>query len=253
MHFPILFLLSILLVSLVSLVSLVGAEPPRPHVVVVLPDDMGWGDTATYGRPLIKPPNLDRLASQGVNFTQCDSACGVCSPSRSAILTGRTPYRNGVWRHLSGNHVAHLRASEITYPKLPRGTSYETCYVGKWHLLSKQQFNHPDFPQPDDHGYDHYLYTHNNASPSHKHPDNFFRNGEPVGPTRSYSAQFVAVEAARWLTETCDPEKPFALSVWFHEPHPPITTDPKFAALYGGHENAESMATSRSWITLWGR
>ncbi|MEM7391580.1 MAG: sulfatase-like hydrolase/transferase, partial [Verrucomicrobiota bacterium] len=66
----------------------------RPNFVVFLADDMGWGDSATYGHPLIKTPNLDKLAAEGVKFTQCYSASGVCSPSRSAILTGRTPYRN---------------------------------------------------------------------------------------------------------------------------------------------------------------
>lgn len=229
------------LLALFLVVFSAQAEPQRPNVVIFLADDMGWGDSGTYGHPLIKTPNLDKLASQGVKFTQCYSACGVCSPSRSAILTGRTPYRNGVWRHLSGTHEAHLRASEITYPKLLKKIGYETCHVGKWHLLAKPQFNNPKYPQPDDHGYDHYLYTHNNASPSHENPDNFFRNGEPVGPIKSYSAQFVAAEAARWLTETRDSEKPFVLSVWFHEPHSPIATDPKFAALYDGHENSKYM------------
>lgn len=213
----------------------------RPNFVVFLVDDMGWGDSATYGHPLIQTPNLDKLASQGVKFTQCYSAAGVCSPSRSAILTGRTPYRNGVWRHLSGNHETYLRASEITYPTLLKEIGYETCHVGKWHLNSVPHFNHPDYPQPGDHGYDYWLYTHNNASPSHENPDNFFRNGDPVGPTESYSAQFVAAEAEHWLTEIRDPEKPFALSVWLHEPHSPIATDPRFQDLYGGHENAKYM------------
>ncbi len=213
----------------------------HPNIVVFVADDMGWGDSATYGHPMIKTPNLDKLASQGVKFTQFYSACGVCSPSRAAILTGRTPYRNGVWRHLSGNHEAHLRASEITYPKLLKGIGYETCHVGKWHLLSKPQFNNPDFPQPGDHGYDYWLYTHNNASPSHENPDNFFRMGEPVGETQRFSAQFVAAEAERWLTEMRDPKKPFALSVWVHEPHSPIATDSQFSDLYNGHENAKYM------------
>lgn len=221
--------------------GILSAQEERPNFVVFLVDDMGWGDSATYGHPLIKTPNLDKLAAQGVKFTQCYSACGVCSPSRSAILTGRTPYRNGVWRHLSGHHEAHLRSSEITYPTLLRKAGYQTCHVGKWHLLSKPQFNTPDFPQPGDHGYDYWLYTHNNAHPSHKNPDNFFRNGEPVGETKGYSAQIVAAEAAQWLEEKRDPEKPFALSVWIHEPHSPIATDPRFSELYDGHENAKYM------------
>ena len=215
-----------------------AAEPVRPNIVIVLADDMGWGDSATYGHKLIQTPNLDKLAAQGVKFTQCYSAAGVCSPSRSAILTGRTPYRNGVWRHLSGNHEAHLRASEITYPKLLKTIGYETCHVGKWHLSSKPQFNDDKFPQPKDHGYDYWFATHNNASPSHKNPDNFVRNGEAVGKLEGYSAPLVAAEAARWLSQVRDKSKPFALSVWFHEPHSPIATDPKFSDLYKGHENS---------------
>ena len=202
---------------------------------------MGWGDSATYGHPLIQTPNMDKLASQGVKFTQCYSASGVCSPSRSAILTGRTPYRNGVWRHLSGNHDAHLRASETTYPELLKEIGYETCHIGKWHLNSRHQFNVPEFPQPGDHGYDHWMYTHNNANPSHKNPDNFVLNGKPVGETEGYSAQIVAAEAGRWLADIRDPKKPFALSIWLHEPHSPIATDPKFQDLYNGHENAKYM------------
>lgn len=213
----------------------------KPNIVVVVADDMGWGDSATFGNELIQTPNMDKLAAQGVKLTQCYSACGVCSPSRSAILTGRTPYRNGVYRHLSGNGPAYLRTREITYIALLKEAGYDTCHVGKWHLLSRQQFNQPDYPQPDEHGYDHWMATHNNASPSHKNPDNFVRNGEPVGPTEGYSAQLVAGEAVHWLNDIRDPKKPFALSVWFHEPHTPIATDPRFQSLYDGHENSRYM------------
>lgn len=217
------------------------AEESRPNIVVFLADDMGWGDSATYGHDLIQTPNLDKLASQGVKFTQCYSAAGVCSPSRSSILTGRTPYRNGVWRHLSGNGPSHLRTSEITYPELLKKEGYETCHVGKWHLNSKQMFNKPEFPQPGDHGYDYWLYTHNNASPSHKNPKNFVRNGDEVGEMEGYSAQLVASEAQHWLKDVRDPSKPFVLSVWVHEPHLPIATDSRFQALYKGHRNGRYM------------
>lgn len=232
---------TLLLLFVIPHAFLWAAEKPKPNFVVFLADDMGWGDSATYGNELIQTPNLNKLASQGVKFTQCYSACGVCSPSRSAILTGRTPYRNGVYRHLSGNHDAHLRRSEITYPKLLKSIGYETCHVGKWHLNSKPQFNTAEYPQPGDHGYDYWMASHNNAEPSHKNPNNFVRNGKPVGELNGYSAPLIAAEAARWLREVRDVSKPFALSVWCHEPHSPIATDPKFSGQYDGHPNSKYM------------
>ena len=235
------FHLLVVIVLLVPATLFAEPTPSKPNIVVFLADDMGWGDSATYGHPLIKTPNLDKLASQGVKFTQCYSACGVCSPSRSAILTGRTPYRNGVYRHLSGNHQAHLRTSESTYPKLLKSIGYETCHVGKWHLTSKPQFNTPEYPQPGDHGYDYWMATHNNAEPSHRNPRNFVRNGNPVGELKGFSAPLVAAEAARWLSEIRDASKPFVLSVWVHEPHSPIATDPQFSGQYNGHENSKYM------------
>lgn len=233
----------LLLTSVLSVmvIFVLHVDAKSPNFVVFLADDMGWGDSATYGHPLIKTPNLDKLASQGVKLTQCYSAAGVCSPSRSAILTGRTPYRNGVWRHLSGQHPAHLRQSEITYPKLLKEKGYETCHVGKWHLNSRSQFNTAEFPQPGDHGYDYWMATHNNASPSHKNPDNFVRNGKPVGELKGYSAPLVAAEAGRWLKAIRDKSKPFVLSVWVHEPHSPIATDSKFSGMYNGHKNSTYM------------
>ena len=78
-------------------------------------------------------------------------------------------------------------------------------------------------------------------SPSHKNPDNFVRNGEPVGETEGYSAQLVAAEATHWLKDIHDQKKPFALSVWVHEPHKPIATDTRFQSMYKGHPNSKYM------------
>lgn len=220
------FLLALLLATSFPLL----APAAKPNVVVFLVDDMGWGDLACYGNKIIKSPNLDKFATEGVRFTQCYSACGVCSPSRSSILTGRTPYRNGVWRWIPGGHDTHLRESEITLPELLKEHGYDTCHVGKWHLNG--HFNSDKQPQPDDHGYNHWMATQNNAAPNHKNPTNFILNGKPMGRLEGFSAPLVAKEGVRWLREVRDKEKPFLLSVWTHEPHLPIESAEEFMKPY---------------------
>ena len=210
--------------------SNVPAAAPPPNVVLFLADDLGYGDLGCYGHPRIKTPNLDKFASQGVRLTQCYSASAVCSPSRSALLTGRTPHRNGVYTWIAENSEVHLRTSEVALPRLLRDAGYATAHVGKWHLNGK--FNNPAQPQPSDHGYDHWMATQNNAAPSHKNPTNFVRNGTPVGPLSGYSAPLVVGEALDWLTNKRDKTRPFFLAVCTHEPHLPIETDPLFQKPY---------------------
>lgn len=202
----------------------------RPNIVLFLADDLGYGDLGCYGHPIIKTPHLDAFAKQGARLTQCYSASAVCSPSRSALLTGRTPHRNGVFTWIAEGAPVHLRTSEITLPKLLRDAGYATCHVGKWHLNG--QFNQPSQPQPGDHGYQWWLATQNNAAPSHANPENFVRNGTAVGKWEGYSAPLIAAEAAQWLKTHRDPAKPFFLAVWAHEPHYPIKSDPQFKAMY---------------------
>jgi arylsulfatase A len=207
-----------------------AAAAESPNFVVFLADDMGYGDLGCYGHPVMKTPNLDQFAKQGLRLTDCYSACSVCSPSRSAILTGRTPYRNGVFTWIPEGRDVYLRKSEITVASLLKQRGYATCHVGKWHLNGK--FNSPEQPQPSDHGYDWWFATQNNAAPSHKNPTNFVRNGQPVGQLEGFSAVLAVEEAIHWLEEHRDSQKPFFLTVWTHEPHLPIESDPNFMALY---------------------
>jgi arylsulfatase A len=93
-------------------------------------------------------------------------------------------------------------------------------------------FNQPTQPQPNDHGFEHWFSTQNNALPSHRNPDNFVRNGQPAGKLDGYSAHLVVDEAIRWITAGRDRAKPFFLFVCFHEPHEPIASDPKYTQLY---------------------
>ncbi len=202
----------------------------RPNIVLILADDLGYGDLGCFGAKDIQTPHLDRLATEGLRLTSCYAGHANCSPSRTALMTGRTPTRVGVRNWIPHGSPVHLRASEMTIATLLRRAGYATCHVGKWHLTGP--FNEQGVPQPGDHGFDHWFSTQNNALPSHRHPDNFVRDGQNAGRVEGYSADIVSAEAMRWLSKDRDPQRPFFLYVCFHEPHEPIATDPKYAQLY---------------------
>lgn len=212
--------------------------PPaqRPNFLILLADDLGYGDLGCYGNSVIRTPNIDRLAREGLRLTDCYAAAANCSPARTGLMTGRTPWRVGIHNWIPAFCPMHVRRQEITVATLLRRAGYATCQVGKWHMNGGLEM--PDQPQPGDHGFDHWFSTQNNALPNHHNPDNFVADGKPVGKLAGYSAELVAGETIRWLKErqSRPPEgqeqKPFFLYVCFHEPHEPIATAPRFASLY---------------------
>jgi len=180
----------------------------------------------------VKTPALDSLAAQGVRFTDFHSGAAVCSPSRATLLTGRQHLRAGVysWIH-DVDQNSHLLEREVTLAEVLKGQGYETVHLGKWHLGIPTHKRKK--PTPSDHGFDYWFATGNNARPSHKNPMNFIRNGTPVGKTEGYACQIVVDEAIAWLDEKRDPDKPFFLNVWFHEPHAPIAAPETIVSRYG--------------------
>lgn len=203
----------------------------RPNVVVLLSDDLGYRDIGCYDGP-VKTPVLDELAAGGTRFETFYSGCAVCSPSRATLLTGRHHIRTGVysWIH-DASQDSHLLLRETTLAEVLKAAGYRTAHVGKWHLGLPTAER--DKPTPDRHGFDYWFATWNNAEPSHRNPETFIRNGEPVGKLEGYSCQLVVDEAIGWLEKGSDSGEPFFLNVWFHEPHAPIAAPDEIVSGYG--------------------
>ncbi len=151
--------------ALSVIASLVTAADPRPNIVFILADDLGWRDLSNEGSTFYQSPHIDRIAHEGMKFNRGYAACQVCSPSRASILTGKYPTKHGIttwigdasgeaWRqtkrhdsHLPADYDRNLRASEITLAQALRDGGYKTFFAGKWHLGSKGSW-------PSDHGFD---------------------------------------------------------------------------------------------------
>lgn len=131
-----------------------GGERP-PNIVILFADDLGYGDLGCYGHPSIRTPHLDRMAAEGMRFTDFYSAAEVCTPSRAALLTGRYPVRSGMAgdrrRVLFPDSSGGLPASEVTLAEALREKGYATACIGKWHLGHRPPF------LPTRHGFDRYF------------------------------------------------------------------------------------------------
>ena len=123
-------------------------EPEQPNIIVILADDLGWGDVGINGAAMIKTPHIDRIGNEGVRLTSFYAGANVCTPSRAALLTGRYPIRSGMQHVIMPHSQDGLPQSEITVPELLKEAGYATGMVGKWHL------GHSDEYWPTAHGFE---------------------------------------------------------------------------------------------------
>ena len=201
-----------------------------PNFLIILADDLGYGDLGCYNHPYIQTPNLDALAKEGMQLTDCYASAPMCSPSRAGLLTGKVPYRTGIYDWIAPDSSMHLPPQEVTIANLLKDAGYQTGHFGKWHLNGKM--NSIEQTQPFDHGFDYWFSTQYSAK--HLNPEGFFRNGYPLKP-KGYSSQIVATKAVDWLKNKWDRRKPFFQFVCFHEPHEPIMSPPDLIEKYQEH------------------
>lgn len=184
----------------------------RPNMVFIFADDWGWGDLSCHNHPYVRTPNIDRLAQEGTDFHRFTVASGVCSPSRTAVMTGHFPARYNIDGHFAWvpsnekrNMPDWLDTDLVTLPKLLQSAGYATAHFGKWHLANDMI---PDSPTPKVYGYD--TYGAFNCSGLQMPFDEDARN------------------AIRFIEKSHQAGKPFFINLWIHEPHTPHHVLPKY-------------------------
>jgi arylsulfatase B len=210
-----------------------AAPPDSPNVIIFLADDLGWHDVGDHGSE-IRTPNIDRLASQGVRFERAYSF-PVCSPTRSGLMTGRSPMRLGVaYTVIRPWSDYGVPVAERFMPQAFHDAGYQTAIMGKWHLgHSSRKF------LPRARGFDH-AYGHLNGAIdyfTHEREGglDWNRNGKSVRE-EGYSTFLLGAEAERFIKQR-DRAKPFLLYVPFNSPHAPLQAPREYIDKYAGIAN----------------
>ncbi|HBE02710.1 MAG TPA: sulfatase [Spirochaetia bacterium] len=198
----------------------------RPNIIFILMDDLGWRDLSIYGSPFYETPNLDKLAMQGMIFSDAYASCPVCSPTRASILTGKYPAGVGVTNFISHNgahpsrgrlidapYIDHLPLSEKSLASALKDGGYQTWHIGKWHLGKDQYY-------PEHHGFDI-----NIGGCYWGHPGNGYFSpwkipNLPDPEPGIFLTDYLTDRAIELVKERSD--SPFFLNLWYYAVHTPI-------------------------------
>ncbi|MDP6115320.1 MAG: sulfatase-like hydrolase/transferase [Planctomycetota bacterium] len=245
------------------------AEPPKTNFVLIMCDDLGWGDVGFNGGKIIKTPRLDTMAANAMKFTRFYAASAVCSPTRGSVMTGRHPFRYGIPTANAG----HIKPQELTLAELLKRMGYTTGHFGKWHLgtLTKtvRESNRggekgiKNFAPPWVNGFDvcfsteakvptydpmlkpktgasgkgwDYIKDKNEAVPYNTHYWN--EKGEMVKDNlEGDDSRVIADRAVPFIEKAARDGKPFLAVVWFHTPHLPVVAGPQHAKMYEKYDS----------------
>ncbi|GBL29608.1 arylsulfatase G [Opitutia bacterium] len=208
----------------------------RPNILFILTDDQGYGDVGAHGNPILKTPNLDKLRSESVRFTDFQVS-PTCAPTRSALLTGRHEFKNGITHTILERERLALGAA--TLPEQLRQAGYRTGIFGKWHLGDEAEY------QPNKRGFDE-VYIHGAGGIGQSYPGSCgdVPKNSYYGPTLLHNGKFVKTEgyctdmffaqATRWIEGEAAARRPFYAYIATNAPHAPYNAKPEDAALYEG-------------------
>ena len=269
--------------ALFLFIALSGCESPTvsqpPNIILIMADDLGWGDVGFNGSDRIKTPHLDSLASAGIIFDRFYAASAVCSPTRASVLTGRHPYRMGIHTANDG----HMLESEITLADLLQEHGYATGHFGKWHLGTLTTRIHDanrgrpgdstHFSIPTQHGFDEYFSTESKVptyDPMIKPAQFDTLNGENLRygwasvledqPAESYGTHYwthteapetdnlegdnsrvIMDRALAFIDRARNSDRPFFAVVWLHTPHLPVVADSVYRSAYAEFSHEEQL------------
>lgn len=229
---PRLFLLSLLALATPALPGLEASD--RPNIVFILADDLGWRDTSVTGSTFYQTPNIDRLAAEGVRFTDA-YATPLCSPSRGAVLTGRYPERFQMYTAITRasqddpeaaeegqphqntllpGSRSHLPLEEITIAEVLQDAGYYTAFIGKWHLGAPRY-------HPQHQGFEEVVVA-GGAAAGYFSPYKFLPASFSSGPDGEYLTERMTEEAITILREAVDEGEPLFLALWHFNVHTPL-------------------------------
>jgi len=229
----------------------------RPNIILCMADDLGWGDTGYNGHPVLKTPNLDAMAGSGMRFERFYAGAPVCSPTRGSCLTGRHPYRYGIFFA----NVGHMRPEEITLAEALKPMGYTTGHFGKWHLgtlTKKEKDSNRGGPSgvkyyspPWENGFDVCFSTEAKVPTydpmltpagwkgSGTQPGKPFGTAYWVGSEkkatdnlRGDDSRIIMDRVIPFIRNAVEAKRPFFSVIWFHAPHLPTVAGAKHRALY---------------------
>jgi arylsulfatase A len=200
-------------------VSFAQKKTGKPNIVVILADDLGYGDIGTFGATDIRTPNIDNLAKNGLKLTSFYSSSPVCSPTRAALITGRYPRRLGIDHVFFPESFTGIPTEEVTIAEALKGNGYKTAIFGKWHLGHHRQF------LPLQNGFDEYY----GIPYSNDMQGVVYLRGNDVDSIKvnqKYTTKTYTDEAVKFISKNKD--KPFFLYVTHNMPHVPLYASPAF-------------------------